>query len=56
MLVSFVSCMGYWKVTFLVIFLWLLGEGGASAIWSILHVAAKLGTLNKTIPNLSDVA
>ena len=54
--VSSVSCMGSQKVTLLVVFLWLLGEGGASATWSTLDVAAKLGTLNATMPNLSDVA
>ena len=55
-LVYAVSCMGSQKVTFLVVFLWPLGEGRASATWSTLDVAAKLGTLNAAIPNLSDVA
>ena len=52
-LVSSVSCMGSHKVTPLAVFLWLLGEGGASATWSILDVAANIGTLNATMPNLS---
>ena len=47
---------GVQKVTLLAVFLLPLGEAGASATWSTLDVAAKLGTLNAMMPNLSDVA
>ena len=54
-LVSSVSCVGSQKITLFAVFLWPLGEGGASAMWSTLDVAAKLGTSNAMIPNLSNV-
>ena len=51
---SAISVIGSLKVTCLAVFLWLLG--GGSATWSILVVAAKLGTWKDAMPSLSGVA